>query len=103
MALNNIGSRLGNLDELPDDLRKQLKVKPPEQDLMFLAILNNLNGAATLDEIIVSAWRKHGIILKRHKVAAKLYLMRIQGKLAEKKPTDPKSTFRLPFPPKENK
>jgi hypothetical protein len=94
--MTDIGTRLGNVAELPEDLRKQLKLGQKSDQTMFREILAKLEGAATLDEILITAWRDHGTVLKRQSAAAKLSAMRHQGLLAPKNTSDPKTTFRLP-------
>jgi hypothetical protein len=94
--MTSIGTRFGDLSDLPEDLRKQLKLKRKDDQEFLIEILAGLDGAATVNEILIAAWRENGTVLKRQSVAAKLSAMRCQGLLAPRNVSDPVTTFRLP-------
>lgn len=73
----DLGRRIGDLADLPDDLKRELqiaKVGELEQDI--IAVLNDdYGGIANLDEILVGLYRKQEKIHQRQYIANKLYRM----------------------------
>jgi hypothetical protein len=72
----NLGRRVGDLSDLPAELRAELQVaKIGELEQQIIAVLMGLDGVANVDEILVGLWRSEGKLLKRQYVANKLYRM----------------------------
>lgn len=74
----NIGRRVGNIDDLPEELKKNLQIaKTDELEEMILSVLNDMySGMANLDEIIVGIYRKYDeIIDNRQFLSNKMYRM----------------------------
>lgn len=68
--------RLGNLDELPPELLKELNVSESDQlELDIQDVIRLYRGAANIDEILVGLWRKTGKVHERLFVSRKLYRM----------------------------
>lgn len=64
----------GDLSGLPAELLKQLSRGFTEAETdPVLKIINERGGTATLDEILIDLYRKHGEIAKRNVTSAKLY------------------------------
>lgn len=73
----NIGTRLGDLTELPDELLAQIpsaRIDQLEREIVEL-IGDRFDGVASVDEILVGLYRVSGKIHERGKVAGKLYRM----------------------------
>lgn len=72
-----VGSRIGNIDELPEAIRAQLvSFQMDELEAQILDLLNdNLDRVATIDEILVGLWRAHGVAHQRDQLANKIYRM----------------------------
>ena len=80
--------RLGNLDELPMALRKQLrhKLAKPGPETVVIDALKALEGIATTDELLVKQYRLHKAIpAGRQQFTALLYRMAAR-KMIEKRP-----------------
>ncbi len=70
--------RLGNLEELPLTLRKQLRHKAakPGPEAVVIEALKDLDGIATTDELLVKQYRLHkSIPVGRRQFTALLYRM----------------------------
>ncbi|MCK7612459.1 hypothetical protein [Roseibium sediminicola] len=68
--------RIGNLDELPEELRSQLKISESDQlEMDIVEVIRSLDSCAAIDEILVGLWRKTGKVEDRDFVARKLYRM----------------------------
>lgn len=81
---NEVGKRIGDISDLPDSVRDQLKFA--QIDDLEQKILKTLNrrygGIATIDEIIVGLYRDCSYETKdRRDVANKLYRMTKSGLL----------------------
>lgn len=72
-----IGNRLGNLDDLPEEIRNQLvSVQYDELETQILEVINErYGGIATIDEILVGLWREHNDVHPRDVLANKIYRM----------------------------
>jgi len=93
----NIGRRIGNLNDLPEELRSQLvAAKRDELEEQILQALRELDGVANIDEVLVAIYRATGKVRKRNYVANKLYRMAREG-LVESVPKR-KGVYRLPEP-----
>ncbi len=67
---------LGNVYELPAELREELSVlKTDETEDQIVTAINAQGGTATLDQILVGIYRKFGVVQKRRFVQGKLYRM----------------------------
>lgn len=72
-----VGSRFGNLADLPEGLLKQIpavRVDDLEREVIDL-LRDQLEGAGSVDEILVGLYRKSGVIHDRRRIAGKLYRM----------------------------
>lgn len=68
--------RIGSLDDLPLDLRKQIKISDSDKlEMDILEIIQSFEGVAAIDEILVGLWRKTNEILERDFLARKIYRM----------------------------
>jgi hypothetical protein len=78
-----IGRRIGDTDDLPEQLKAQLRQPgAPTLEMQILDIVKDLDGACTVDEVIVSLWRKHKVLTKdRRALANRLYRMTTKGQL----------------------
>lgn len=80
----DLGKRVGNLEELPEELRAQLqvgKIGALEQRIISL-IQEQYDGVANVDEILVGLFRATGDIHQRQTLANKLYRMGQSGLIA---------------------
>ena len=67
---------LGNVYELPAELREELSVlKTDETEDQIVTAINAQGGTATLDQILVGIYRKFGVVQKRRFIQGKLYRM----------------------------
>lgn len=77
-----VGSRLGNIEDIPDNLRAQMSLghssvsKKVEE-----VIVKYLDGCGTIDEILVAFFREHGIVLERSKLVSRVHRMIRNGSL----------------------
>ena len=74
---DDLGKRVGNLDDLPVELRAQLqigKVGEFEQQIIDM-IRHQYDGVANVDEVLVGLFRMSGEIHQRQQLANKLYRM----------------------------
>lgn len=93
----NLGKRVGEIRDLPDELREQLVVgKRDELEEILIDALRSLEGVANLDELLVAAYRATGKVYKRTFVSNKLYRMAQNG-LVDSVPKR-KGVYRLPEP-----
>lgn len=71
-----IGKRLGNISDLPEELRKQLQItKTDELEDVILEVMKELEGIANTDEILVGIYRKTKKIIERTFLSNKMYRM----------------------------
>ena len=79
-------SDLGNIFELPPDLRKELSVaKADELEDHLVTVINACGSTASLDQILVGLFRKFGISQKRRFIQNKLYRMTMVWSVPGKK------------------
>lgn len=91
----DLGRRVGNLDDLPIELREQLVVgKTDELVDALVGGLRRLGGIANLDELLVQVYHLTGVVHKRTFLSNKLYRMS-QGGVVESVPKK-KGVYRLP-------
>lgn len=68
--------RLGNLDELPEELRSQIKISESDQlEIDIIESIQNLEGVAAIDEILVAIWHKTKVVQDRDFLSRKIYRM----------------------------
>jgi hypothetical protein len=103
---------LGNVYELPAELREELSVlKTDETEDQIVTAINAQGGTATLDQILVGIYRKFGVVQKRRFVQGKLYRMEmvwpVDGRKGIYTTTKPEATslswvdeMKSPAPPK---
>lgn len=75
--VKKIGSRFGDLSDLPDELKTQLvsiQYDALEQQIID-TVNDNFDHIASIDEILVSLWRSHGDLHQRDIIANKIYRM----------------------------
>jgi len=71
-----IGSRFGDLSELPQELVQQIPaIRMDPQEQQILDLVRNFDGVASVDEILVGIYRITGVVEDRKKIAGKLYRM----------------------------
>lgn len=78
-----IGRRIGDTDDLPEKLKAQLRApNATALEKQILDIVKELGGACTVDEVMVSLWRKHKVMTEdRRALANRLYRMTVKGQL----------------------
>ena len=70
----------GNLSDLPDELLAQLSGRVKKgQDDPLIKIINDHGGTATLDDILIDLYRRHGEIGTRNLISNKLYRLGKNG------------------------
>lgn len=78
--MDKVGKRLGNISELPEELRNQLQAtKTDELERQILSVINKLEGIANIDEILVGLYRDFKSIQQRSFLTNKLYRMTKSG------------------------
>ena len=80
----DLGKRVGNLDDLPEELRRELQIgKVGEFERHIIAIIQDTyDGVANVDEILVGLYRRLGQVHPRQFIANKLYRMGQAGQIA---------------------
>ena len=69
-------SDLGNILDLPQELRNELSVaKTDELEDQIVTVINAYGGEASLDQVLVGLFRKFEVVQKRRFVQNKLYRM----------------------------
>lgn len=93
-----LGTRFGNLDDLPEALKKQLAAtRLDEMERNILRLLREeFGGAATVDELWVGLYRLTSEVLERKKVAGKLYRMASAKPPLLSSVEKKRGTYRLP-------
>lgn len=77
---------LGNVFDLPEDLRKQISsFKGDEIEDQIVLVINAYEGTASLDQILVGLYRKFKASHKRRFIQNKLYRMRMVWPAPEQK------------------
>lgn len=78
----NLGRRVGNLNDLPDELKSQLQIaKTDALEQFIIASLKRLDGVANLDELLVDLFRTTQKVYQRQYVSNKLYRMSKAGQV----------------------
>lgn len=82
MSDNERGSRLGEIDDLPDELKSQLVGMDVDgKDTKVCDIVIDFSGVANINEIMVGLYRKYNQIIKRHSVQSRVNRMVAKGRL----------------------
>lgn len=83
IPLDKIGKRVGNIADLPEELKSQLQItKADELERQIIDVLSSsLEGVGNLDEILVSLYRKFKVIQERGYISNKLYRMTKAGRI----------------------
>lgn len=73
----NVGSRLGDLRDLPQELLQQIPSARTDalERAIHALIEGQFGGVASVDEVLVGLYRADGTILDRKKLSSKLYRM----------------------------
>lgn len=77
-VLNRVGRRLGDLNDLPEALRKQLNVSKLDEleEKIIETLKRRFDGVANVDELMVGLYREFTYITEdRRLLATKLYRM----------------------------
>jgi hypothetical protein len=91
----SLGRRIGNMADLPEELRKQLQVaKVDDLHVQVIDSLEQLDGVANLDEVLVALYRASGKVYNRAYLSNKMYRMAQAGAI-ESVPKK-KGVYRLP-------
>lgn len=78
----NLGRRVGNVNDLPEELRSQLQIaKTDELEQFILNSLARLEGVANLDELLVDLFRTTQKVHPRQYISNKLYRMSKAGQV----------------------
>ena len=78
--LSKVGRRIGNISDMPEELRKQLQTgKTDELESQIISVIKKLDGIANLDEILVGLYRDFNVIQQRGFLTNKLYRMNKSG------------------------
>lgn len=74
---DKVGSRLGDISDLPEEMRKQLvSVQYDESEQVILDVITETySGIASIDEIYVGLYRKTKESIQRDALANKIYRM----------------------------
>lgn len=74
---NDLGRRMGDLSDLPEELRNQLQItRVSELEQTIIAVIDGMyQGVANVDEILVGLYRKTNEVHQRQPLANKLYRM----------------------------
>lgn len=61
--LKKVGTRLGNIDDLPDELRKQIPEFTVDgiDEQVYRVLKENLDGIGSLSEIMISLYRRFNV------------------------------------------
>lgn len=79
---SDLGRRVGNLDDLPEELRAQLQIgKIGELEREIIEVIRQYDGVANVDEILVGLFRQTGEVHERQRLANRLYRMGQAGHL----------------------
>ncbi len=82
--LSRVGRRLGDLSDLPEEIRRQLQVSKLDdlEEKIVSTLRNRFEGVANVDELIVGLYRDHQHFADdRRFLANKLYRMCRSGVL----------------------
>ncbi len=86
--ISDVGKRIGNLDDLPKEIRSQLQcIKTNSLEKQIMEVINCLQGMANIDEILVGMFREHDLLMERSYLSKKLYQMKRHGLLESIKGT----------------
>lgn len=80
--IENLGKRLGDVNKLPDFLKKQIRESQLDgiEDQIFSVLKGDLEGQATLSEIMVSLYYKYNVADKtRDDITKSIYKIMRRG------------------------
>lgn len=78
--------RIGDVNELPEALRKQIKISESDKlDMDIIESINGFGGIAAIDEVLVAIWKSTGNVLDREYLARKIYRLTRNGSLKSAK------------------
>lgn len=81
-ANSSVGSRIGSLEDLPPELRSQIKsAGMDELEEAVVEVVKSFDGIASVDEILVGLYRNYQRIEDREQLSRKLYRMTKKGLL----------------------
>lgn len=92
----DLGKRLGDLNDLPEELRKQINAAKLDdlEEKIVTTLRDRFGGVANVDELIVGLYRDFAYVTDdRRKLGSKLYRMQ-QGEIIESVPKK-KGVYRL--------
>lgn len=74
---DDVGSRFGDLRDLPEELLRQIPAtRVDESERQIMEVIKGIyDGVASVDEILVGLYRLTGVVNDRKKLAGKLYRM----------------------------
>ena len=82
MTKQIVGTRIGNLSDLPDALRNQLSMgRSSVSSQIENVLVKSLDGCGTVDEIMVALFRAHDVVLLRDKLVSRIHRMIRAGRL----------------------
>ena len=74
------------MNELPEALRKQIKISESDKlDMDIIESINGFGGTAAIDEVLVAIWKSTGNVLDREYLARKIYRLTRNGSLKSAK------------------
>ena len=72
----NLGTRLGNINDLPKEIRENLSKKKTDTiESMIIEVLKELDGVGTIDEIFVGIYNHFKVAYKKQTIGTKLSVM----------------------------
>jgi len=74
LSKERLGLRVGDTSDLPPELLDELRVAD-DAEIQIIGVLDELEGIATVDEVMTYLWRKHKTVMTRRSVLAKLSRM----------------------------
>lgn len=74
----DLGNRIGSIEDLPPELRKEIKVGDEMED-KIISVIKHFEGIASIDELLVGIYRQHKKLLDRRKLSAKMHRMHKKG------------------------
>lgn len=76
MKIKNLGKRIGDMSDLPEELRSQISAgRSGNKDSYIIEIIRDLNGYASINEILAHLYHNHEIVEKRANLSNKIYRM----------------------------
>ena len=81
--ISKVGTRLGDLDSIPEELKKQIKETTPFSMKKQISVVleYDLEKTATINEILVCIYRRYKTVLNKRSLYSTLEQMRRDGVL----------------------